>query len=397
VLDEAVGRLPDKYRVPFILHHLQGLAVAEVARRLACPQGTVAAHLARAKAQLRARLARRGLALSAGVLATALSAGAAPASVPMPLAAGAAEAATLVAAGKAAAGVASATAALAKGVLPMFLTKLKVAAAVLLTAGAVGTGVGLSLPGTTGGGRSGAGNSPTAPPAFERYYAGGFRSLRGFAFRGVGADVNGFKTGGDFLFLNSLEYQIPIEANDQFYFVPFVDSGAVTSRINHFEDYRVPAGAGVRVHERVPQAQASERSGRSVPGGLWRPLRQRKKGPFVARFVRGGGRRGGTALAYALGEWRGGGRNDHSDTINMVLNYFARHPSSSSYEDCPCAKKAWERGKRCNDYTLGTFRRSPVGSQSHPVEPGQQPEASLAWGGATRTAKRKQPGPRPCH
>src|SRR5690349_11442509 len=40
--------------------------------------------------------------------------------------------------------------------------------------------------------------------------------------------------------------------------------------------------------------------------------------------------------------------------------------------------KAWERGKRCNDYTLETFRRNPVGSQSHPVERGPQPETSLA-------------------
>jgi hypothetical protein len=65
--------------------------------------------------------------------------------------------------------------------------------------------------------------------------------------------------------------------------------------------------------------------------------------------------------------------------------------------NCLCTKKAWERGKRCNDYTLETFRRNPVGKQSHPVEPGRQPEASLAWAGVTRTAKRRQPGPRPCY
>jgi hypothetical protein len=43
-----------------------------------------------------------------------------------------------------------------------------------------------------------------------------------------------------------------------------------------------------------------------------------------------------------------------------------------------CAKQAWERRKGCNDYTSETFRRDPVGSQAHPAEPGQQPEASLA-------------------
>lgn len=37
-----------------------------------------------------------------------------------------------------------------------------------------------------------------------------------------------------------------------------------------------------------------------------------------------------------------------------------------------------------------TSRWNPVGNQSHPVEPGQQPEASLAWSSATAAAKRRQ-------
>ena len=32
-------------------------------------------------------------------------------------------------------------------------------------------------------------------------------------FRGVGPDINGFKVGGDFMFLNSIEYQVPVRAN----------------------------------------------------------------------------------------------------------------------------------------------------------------------------------------
>jgi hypothetical protein len=32
---------------------------------------------------------------------------------------------------------------------------------------------------------------------------------------GAGPQTNGFKSGGDFIFLNSQEYQIPIKANDQ--------------------------------------------------------------------------------------------------------------------------------------------------------------------------------------
>jgi len=37
-----------------------------------------------------------------------------------------------------------------------------------------------------------------------------------------------------------------------------------------------------------------------------------------------------------------------------------------------------------------TFHRNPTGNRPRPAEAGQQPEASLAWGRATVTAKRRQ-------
>jgi outer membrane protein insertion porin family len=83
-------------------------------------------------------------------------------------------------------------------------------------------------------------------PVFERFFAGGFRSLRGFQFRGVSPDVGGFKVGGNFLLLNSLEYQVPVRANDQVNLVGFVDSGTVSSNINDIDNYRVSVGFGVR-------------------------------------------------------------------------------------------------------------------------------------------------------
>ena len=48
--------------------------------------------------------------------------------------------------------------------------------------------------------------------------------------------------------------------------------------------------------------------------------------------------------------------------------------------DIACARKAREGGMRCKHSE--TLRWNPVGIQSHPVELGQQPEASLAswWG-----------------
>jgi outer membrane protein insertion porin family len=83
-------------------------------------------------------------------------------------------------------------------------------------------------------------------PVFERFFAGGFRTLRGFQFRGVGPDINGYKVGGDFLWLNSLEYQVPVRASDNIYVVGFLDSGTVSPNIDHIDNYRVSAGFGLR-------------------------------------------------------------------------------------------------------------------------------------------------------
>lgn len=83
-------------------------------------------------------------------------------------------------------------------------------------------------------------------PVFERFYAGGFRSLRGFTFRGVGPYENNLNVGGTFAFLNTLEYQLPLLASDKLWFVTFVDHGTVESDVA-IRDYRVSVGAGLRV------------------------------------------------------------------------------------------------------------------------------------------------------
>jgi outer membrane protein insertion porin family len=83
-------------------------------------------------------------------------------------------------------------------------------------------------------------------PVFERFFAGGYNSIRGFEFRGVGPNTDGFMVGGNFQFLNSVEYQIPIRANDQLYMVAFIDSGTVESKFT-ITDYRVSAGFGLRI------------------------------------------------------------------------------------------------------------------------------------------------------
>ena len=51
---------------------------------------------------------------------------------------------------------------------------------------------------------------------------------------------------GDFLLLNSIEYQVPLVASDKLYAVGFIDSGTVERTIE-IKDYRVTAGLGLRI------------------------------------------------------------------------------------------------------------------------------------------------------
>lgn len=89
--------------------------------------------------------------------------------------------------------------------------------------------------------------SGTDTPVFERYYAGGFQSFRGFAFRGVtprGADK--ISTGGTFQMLGTAEYRIPVTADDMVNMVVFSDIGTVERDVS-VDNFRVTVGVGLRV------------------------------------------------------------------------------------------------------------------------------------------------------
>jgi RNA polymerase sigma factor (sigma-70 family) len=155
VLDEEVQRLPEKYRAPVLLCYLQGQTNEEAAQQLSCPTGTVKVRLMRARNILRKRLTRRGIGLTLTTLTALLLESAAHAAAPAALLQATVSAATT--------GVASApVAGLVKGTLAgMCLTKLKVAAAVLLTV----------LIGTMADGLSHAAHAVRSAPAEQRKLA----------------------------------------------------------------------------------------------------------------------------------------------------------------------------------------------------------------------------------
>jgi len=65
LFEEELARLPDRYRVPFVLCALEGEPRADVARRLGIQEGTISGRLAHAKKCLQQRLSARGVSLTA--------------------------------------------------------------------------------------------------------------------------------------------------------------------------------------------------------------------------------------------------------------------------------------------------------------------------------------------
>jgi RNA polymerase sigma factor (sigma-70 family) len=63
LLHEEIGKLPEKYRSPIVLCHLEGKTHEEAARVLSWPVGTLSGRLSRGRAILKGRLERRGLAV----------------------------------------------------------------------------------------------------------------------------------------------------------------------------------------------------------------------------------------------------------------------------------------------------------------------------------------------
>ncbi len=92
-------------------------------------------------------------------------------------------------------------------------------------------------------------------PYTERFFLGGFRTLRGFSFRGVGPNAGGQPLGGETFLHGSLEYRFPIHVIQQpgtfqdiemFRIVPFVDFGVLDPEAFSLDadELRISAGIG---------------------------------------------------------------------------------------------------------------------------------------------------------
>jgi RNA polymerase sigma factor (sigma-70 family) len=137
-LNEAIGRLPDKYRAPVVLCYLEGKTYTEAARVLGWAEGTVSGRLSRARDMLRRRLERTAAPFSPGLLVPLASE-----TIRNELVKSLTATVVRTATGQGVTGVVSVhAAALAKGVLKeMFWSKMKLALAAILMLGVAGAGV----------------------------------------------------------------------------------------------------------------------------------------------------------------------------------------------------------------------------------------------------------------
>ncbi len=89
-------------------------------------------------------------------------------------------------------------------------------------------------------------------PVFERFYAGGLRSLRGFQYEGVSPvdPATEDQVGGESMLVGSLEYSLPVSRDEKVRLIGFVDAGYVAEDAEDvftgWDELRMSVGVGVQ-------------------------------------------------------------------------------------------------------------------------------------------------------
>lgn len=86
-------------------------------------------------------------------------------------------------------------------------------------------------------------------PVFDRFYAGGLGTVRGFEYRRVGPIEAGDAVGGETLAVANLEYTFPIPYLEAFRGAMFIDAGHVNPKSYNvdFGDFGVSIGPGIKI------------------------------------------------------------------------------------------------------------------------------------------------------
>ncbi|MBF0386595.1 MAG: outer membrane protein assembly factor BamA [Candidatus Omnitrophica bacterium] len=94
--------------------------------------------------------------------------------------------------------------------------------------------------------------STSKVPIFERYFAGGARTIRGYSERAVGPidTGNGDPIGGEGIMLGSVEYTIPLI--DVIKFATFFDSGALSAKYGDILSEKLYSGTGIGFRVKTP-------------------------------------------------------------------------------------------------------------------------------------------------
>ncbi|OGW87897.1 MAG: outer membrane protein assembly factor BamA [Omnitrophica bacterium RIFCSPHIGHO2_02_FULL_46_11] len=87
-------------------------------------------------------------------------------------------------------------------------------------------------------------------PVFDRFFAGGFGTVRGYNFRRVGPIEGGSAIGGNTMAIVNLEYTFPLPYLDNFKGAVFIDAGDIESESYKldFGEFRVSIGPGVKIN-----------------------------------------------------------------------------------------------------------------------------------------------------